>query len=61
MHEFNALQGHSGRAEGVKSQHGPNDPFNGAMILLRSSTRQRWPTGHWWPLRKAACSCGVNF
>lgn len=34
MHEFDALQGHSGGTEGLESQHRPDDAFNRAMILF---------------------------
>ena len=34
VHEFDALQGHSGRTKGVESEHRPDDSFHRPMILF---------------------------
>ena len=34
MHELDALQGNAGRTERLETQHRPDDPFDGSMILL---------------------------
>jgi hypothetical protein len=34
VHQFNAIQSATGRVEGFEAKHGPDDPFNGPVVLL---------------------------
>jgi hypothetical protein len=34
VHQFNATQSATGRVEGFEAEHGPDDPFDGPVVLL---------------------------
>ena len=34
VHQFDALQGKSGRIKCFEAEHGPDDPFDGPVVLL---------------------------
>ncbi len=34
VHQFNSTQSAIGRVEGFEAEHGPDDPFDGPVVLL---------------------------